>query len=55
MVKDEQVRLLRQKRMDKRLTEEAAAAAAGMSRPTFECRTPAGADGTHLVRARSIA
>lgn len=34
MVKDEQVRLLRLKRMDERLTEEAAAAAAAMSRPT---------------------
>jgi len=34
MVKDEQVELLRRKRMDDRLTEEAAAAAAGMSAPT---------------------
>jgi len=34
MVRDEQVELLRQKRMDDRFTEQAAAAAAGMSPPT---------------------
>jgi hypothetical protein len=34
MVKNEQVRLLRRKRMDEKITEQAAAAAAGMSQPT---------------------
>jgi hypothetical protein len=39
-----------QKRIHERLKEEAAAAPAGMSRPTFEYPTHAGEDGTHLVR-----
>lgn len=34
MVNDEQVKLLRRKRMEDKITEEAAAAAAGMSQPT---------------------